>query len=114
MKINLKINKLAFLLEQYPNLIITRERCGYCDKAKLLLQKQDIRYYEFVNTQDMELTGQIQRTLNYFTYPMIFLKRTFIRGHDDLKRMVETGEIKFYRENREGLRKKDVFCPIYN
>ena len=95
---------IATVLEKFPNLIITMQNCPYCHKAKDILKNMKIDFHEIERSHDLELTKQFQEAYSYRTYPMVFLKKEFIKGHSDLKKLLESGELAKYRdENKENL-----------
>ena len=64
--------------------IYTRPGCGYCSKAKRLLDSKSLAYVEYdvyaQPTKKLELSGRI----SYSTYPQIFIDDSAIGGFDDL------------------------------
>lgn len=90
--------KIYTILKAFPNTVITRKGCGFCDKAKNLLDIQNIEYNEIKSEQNRELTDEVKEFYQYKTYPMLFLNKSFIGGHDNLKKLVTTGEIEKYKK----------------
>lgn len=95
--------QILSILKEFPNLMITRERCSYCERAKMLLDDQNIGYHEIKSEAEPALIRETQEYFKYSTFPMIFLDKTFIEGHSELKKLVETGGIKKYKTKLKNL-----------
>ena len=68
--------------------IFTREGCGFCVRAKGLLNDAGIEFEELVLNRDY--TDQTLRAVSsQFTYPQIFIDGTHIGGSDDLATWLE-------------------------
>lgn len=74
--------------------IYTSPFCGYCYRAKTLLQKKGVAFSEY------DVTGQIgkrqemeRRTGGAKTVPQIFINGRAIGGSDDLAALEASGEL---------------------
>ncbi|MBX3594551.1 glutaredoxin 3 [Sphingomonas sp.] len=74
--------------------IYTRAFCGYCSRAKALLDGKGVDYEEY----DLTLGGpkrqeMIQRANGRSTYPQIFIDDRHIGGSDDLMALEHDGKL---------------------
>ena len=74
--------------------IYTRAFCGYCARAKHLLDKKHVDYEEY----DLTFGGpqraeMVQRANGRSTYPQIFIDDRHIGGSDDLLELERRGEL---------------------
>ncbi len=69
-----------------PDVIIyTREFCGYCTRAKVLLAKKGINYKEIDGTYDSQARAEmLARSGGRNTFPQIFIGKIHIGGCDEL------------------------------
>lgn len=74
--------------------IYTATYCGFCHKAKALLDQKGIEYTEYDVTNDQvgreEMT---KRTNGAKTIPQIFINNEYIGGCDDLYRLEYEGHL---------------------
>lgn len=70
-------------ISKHPNLIIGKEDCKYCSKARDLL---DDHFVNYKYTEDDCL--QIRQFLNHKTYPCIFYHGEFVGGYCELKKVI--------------------------
>jgi len=74
--------------------IYTSNTCGYCIKAKQLLEKKDVTYEEInISDSDKNLQEAIQRSNGQMTVPQIFIGGTHIGGCDDLYALEKDGKL---------------------
>jgi len=74
--------------------IYTRSRCGYCDRAKALLERKGIPYREIDVSRDIELQREmIRRSGGRYTIPQIFIDGVGIGGSDDLHDLERAGKL---------------------
>ena len=72
--------------------IYTSPYCGYCSRAKRLLESKDVRYTEIDVSADHDLREKmIQRAGGRRTVPQIFIDGQHIGGSDDLHALDATG-----------------------
>ena len=72
-------------------IIITKENCGFCLKAKNYFKEKDIDFNEINTNKNVEEI--INKYLKYIlkghkTYPIIFYKNSFIGGTNELLKTV--------------------------
>ncbi|MAA98486.1 MAG: glutaredoxin 3 [Stappia sp.] len=74
--------------------IYTRQMCGFCTRAKSLLQQKGVSFREFDATFDPELRKEmIQRTNGGSTFPQIFINETHVGGCDELMALERAGKL---------------------
>jgi glutaredoxin 3 len=74
--------------------IYTREHCGYCTRAKALLEHKGIAYLEFHAGDDLEKRREmIQRSHGGSTYPQIFINGRHVGGSDELHDLDAAGQL---------------------
>ncbi len=74
--------------------VYTRRYCGYCVRAKMLLDEKCIDYLEIPIDGDAELRQQmIQRSQGGFTVPQIFINGEPVGGCTELLMLEHTGEL---------------------
>jgi glutaredoxin 3 len=64
--------------------IYTRLYCGYCDRAKALLDKKGVAYTEFSSATNPEVREQMIARAGRNTFPQIFIDGLHVGGCDDL------------------------------
>ena len=78
-----------------PEVVIyTKFGCGYCYRAKRLLDTKGVQYTE----HDITMGGprrdeMLTRAPMARTVPQIFIGETYVGGSDDLYRLEETGRL---------------------
>ncbi|KAG0435045.1 Glutaredoxin-2, mitochondrial [Dictyocoela muelleri] len=91
-----KIEIMEFPLEmrqylaKHPNLIIGKEDCKYCTKAKDLLDDHFIEY-KYIENDYLK----IREFMKQKTFPCIFYKGQFIGGYKELKEIIKNEEEKW-------------------
>ena len=76
-------------------IIYTTTHCPYCHAVKELFQDLDITFNEINLDDKIELRQKLYEENNgWRTVPMIFIKDKFLGGYNDVKKLVETDEIK--------------------
>jgi len=73
--------------------IYTSAWCGYCFRAKALLQSKNIPFEEIAVDGKPELRREMQQRSGRYTVPQIFIGGQAIGGSDDLLRLEATGEL---------------------
>ena len=63
--------------------------CGYCIKAKNLLEQNDIPYKYYLIGEDIDVGSVLERFPGARTVPIITVNGNWIGGFDDLKEHLE-------------------------
>ena len=74
--------------------IYTKSYCGYCYRAKRLLESKGVAFEEY----DISLGGpkraeMLERKPDAFTVPQIFIDGNAVGGSDDLARLDREGKL---------------------
>jgi len=74
--------------------IYTREYCGYCARAKALLDTKGVQYVEHDATYSKELRAEmIAKANGHSTFPQIFINGEHVGGCDDLHALDRQGKL---------------------
>ena len=74
--------------------IYTRQFCGYCARAKSLLEQKGVVYVEHDATGNAELRQEmIQKANGRSTFPQIFINDAHVGGCDDLYALERAGKL---------------------
>ena len=74
--------------------IYTKFGCGYCHRAKKLLEAKGVSYNEFdVTFGGKEREAMVQRVPDARTVPQIFIGDTYVGGSDDLHALDRAGKL---------------------
>ena len=74
--------------------VYTRKYCGYCVRAKMLLDEKGIDYIEYPIDADSEKRNEmIQRAAGGSTVPQIFINNQSIGGCTELYMLERSGEL---------------------
>lgn len=74
--------------------IYTKVTCGFCMRAKMLLDQKNIAYREIRIDSDMALrTEMMARSNGRYTVPQIFINDVGIGGCDELFNLYHQGEL---------------------
>ncbi|MCJ7994242.1 glutaredoxin 3 [Rhizobium cremeum] len=74
--------------------IYTRQFCGYCARAKSLLESKGVGYVEHDATDKPELRQEmISRANGRMTFPQIFIGDVHVGGCDDLYALDRAGKL---------------------
>jgi glutaredoxin 3 len=74
--------------------IYTREYCGYCSRAKSLLDAKGVSYVEHDATYSRELREEmIAKANGRSTFPQIFINGQHVGGCDDLHALERQGKL---------------------
>jgi glutaredoxin 3 len=74
--------------------IYTRATCGYCRRAKALLDRKGIAYGEIdIDREPARRAEMIERANGRSTVPQIFIDGTGIGGCDDLHALDAAGKL---------------------
>jgi glutaredoxin 3 len=74
--------------------IYTRQGCGYCARAKSLLQSKGVEFTEHDASYSQELRQEmIGKSNGRSTFPQIFINGTHVGGCDDLYALDRDGRL---------------------
>jgi glutaredoxin 3 len=74
--------------------IYTRDYCGYCTRAKALLESKGVQFTEYPAGDDPEKRREmIQRSHGGSTYPQVFINGRHIGGSDDILDLDRAGQL---------------------
>ena len=73
-------------------LVFSADYCGYCQKAKELLEAEGVEYNVIDAPSNKMLF--LERTNHARTIPQIFINDELIGGYTELKALVDSGEFK--------------------
>ena len=74
--------------------IYTKMFCGYCHRAKRLLDSKGVHYVEYDITMDGEKRDEMRaRAPGAMTVPQIFIDDASIGGSDDLAALEREGKL---------------------
>ena len=74
--------------------IYTRQLCGFCARAKSLLDQKGVSYEEKDATGSQELRQEMRERANGgATFPQIFIGDTHVGGCDDLFALDRAGKL---------------------
>ncbi|TCL72616.1 glutaredoxin 3 [Rhizobium sp. BK251] len=77
-----------------PVVIYTRQFCGYCARAKSLLESKGVEYVEHDATFSPELRKEmVSKSNGGSTFPQIFINGTHVGGCDDLYALDRAGKL---------------------
>ena len=71
-------------------MIYTKNRCSYCNNAKLLLSSKGIQYNELKLNEDFTREQLLELFPSVKTFPVIVVDGFNIGGFQQLKEMIET------------------------
>jgi len=69
--------------------VYTKDLCGYCDAAKSLLKKMNVRFEEARIGTDVTREELLEIAPNARTAPQIVINNKVIGGYDDLVNYIE-------------------------
>ena len=67
-----------------PVTIYTRDGCGYCTRAKMLLARKGAAFTEINAGYDAALKAEMVQRFDRRTFPQIFIGDSHVGGCDDL------------------------------
>jgi glutaredoxin 3 len=76
-----------------PVTIYSSEWCGYCWRAKQLLDGKEVAYRELVVDGDAELRREMEARSGRSTVPQIFVGDVHVGGYDDLAALERAGRL---------------------
>lgn len=75
-------------------IIYTRDGCGYCARAKSLLDSKGVAYVEHNATRTPEARAEmIARSNGGSTFPQVFINDRHVGGCDDLHALDRAGKL---------------------
>lgn len=74
-------------------IVYSTKFCGYCQRAKQLLERKKIPYTEIDVTNDTALREKMEAESGRRTVPQIFIDGKHIGGCDDLFELDKNGEL---------------------
>jgi glutaredoxin 3 len=85
---------LAILAAVASVVLYTTERCSFCDRVKVLLDRKGVSYDEVeLPREDMESRRQLVRLTGRYTLPQLTVDGQPLGGWDDLRRLEEAGDL---------------------
>ncbi|MBK8456682.1 MAG: glutaredoxin 3 [Phyllobacteriaceae bacterium] len=73
--------------------IYTRDWCGYCARAKQLLDAKGVAYTEHNATEAPELRAEMIEMSGRATFPQIFIGEHHVGGCDDIFALERSGRL---------------------
>ncbi|UOM36068.1 glutaredoxin 3 [Acuticoccus sp. I52.16.1] len=73
--------------------VFTRDLCGFCTRAKRLLEDKGIAFTEYNATKDPSLREVMVKRSGQRTFPQIFVGDIHIGGCDDLYAAERSGKL---------------------
>ena len=73
--------------------IYTRPFCGYCERAKALLERKGVAFEEIDAAMEPEKRKEMQERSGRMTYPQIFIGDHHVGGCDELLQLDRDGEL---------------------
>jgi glutaredoxin 3 len=74
--------------------IYTRDYCGYCSRAKALLESKGVAVTEYRAGDDADKRREmIQRSHGGSTYPQVFINGRHVGGSDDIFDLDNAGKL---------------------
>jgi glutaredoxin 3 len=67
--------------------------CGFCMRAKMLLDSKGVQYNEIDVDQDSALRAQMMQRSGRRTVPQIFIDEVHVGGCDDLYALERSGQL---------------------
>lgn len=74
-------------------LIIKKNPCPFCDRAKVLLDNKNIKYDVLDLTDKLDELQNWKEKTGWKTVPMIFINDELIGGYTDLKTLDDEGKL---------------------
>lgn len=74
-------------------LIYSSELCGYCHRAKDLLERKGVAYQDIPVDMDVKQRAEMERRSGRRTVPQIFIGGAHVGGYDDLSALERSGRL---------------------
>jgi glutaredoxin 3 len=76
-----------------PVVIYTRAFCGYCERAKALLERKGVVFEEIDAGMDAEKRLEMRNRSGRMTFPQVFIGDHHVGGCDELVDSEDSGEL---------------------
>ena len=73
--------------------IYTRDLCGFCARAKSLLQSKGVAFTEYNATENPDYRQEMMDKSGRNTFPQIFIGENHVGGCDDLHALDRDGKL---------------------
>lgn len=73
--------------------IYTRDFCGYCARAKALLESKNVNFTEYNATENPDYRQEMMDKSGRNTFPQIFIGEQHVGGCDDLHALDRDGKL---------------------
>lgn len=73
--------------------IYTLDFCGYCARAKALLQSKNVNFTEYNATENPQYRQEMMDKSGRNTFPQIFIGEQHVGGCDDLHALDRDGKL---------------------
>jgi glutaredoxin 3 len=73
--------------------IYTRDLCGFCARAKSLLQSKGVAFTEYNATENPDYRQEMMDKSGRNTFPQIFIGEDHVGGCDDLHALDRDGKL---------------------
>lgn len=73
--------------------IYTRDFCGYCARAKALLESKNVAFTEYNATENPDYRQEMMDKSGRNTFPQIFIGEQHVGGCDDLHALDRDGKL---------------------
>ena len=74
--------------------VYTRRWCGYCVRAKAMLEERGLTYEEYdIDADSAREAEMIERSAGRRRVPQVFINGTHVGGSDDLGAAIASGEL---------------------
>ncbi len=74
-------------------LMIKKNPCPYCDRAKVLLDNKGVKYDILDLSDNLDELDKWKEKTGWRTVPMIFINDQLIGGYNDLKALEDEGKL---------------------
>lgn len=73
--------------------LYTSAWCGYCHRAKDLLERKGVTYREIPVDMDPKARAEMEQRSGRRTVPQVFIAREHVGGYDDLAALERAGRL---------------------
>ena len=73
--------------------VYTLSGCGFCVRAKLLLDEKAVPYNEINVTQDPDAADEVRSRTGHWTFPQVFVGTEFVGGFTELATLEHSGRL---------------------
>lgn len=90
------MDKILTIFNQHKVILFTKSKCFECEKAKILLQKAEIPYFEYVIDMDQEMNvykSLIAMGAVKNSFPYLCIGSIYIGGLNELESVIASGEL---------------------